>query len=33
MEILRGYEMGQRMARLIALYWDNLMFVLKAKRF
>ena len=33
MEILRGYEMGQRMARLIAHHWDNLMFVPKAKRF
>ena len=33
MEILRGYGMGKRMARLIAHHWDNLMFVPKAKRF
>ena len=33
MEILRGYGMGQRIARLIAHHWDNLMFVLKGKRF
>ena len=29
MEIMRGYGMGQRMARLIAHHWDNLMFVPK----
>ena len=33
MEILQGYGMGQRMVRLIAHHWDNLMLVLKAKRF
>ena len=33
MEILRGYGMGQRMARLIVNHWENLMFVPKAKRF
>ena len=32
-EILRGYMMGNRMARLIAHHWDNLMFVPKLKRF
>ena len=33
MEILRGYGMGKKMARLIANNWDNLMFVPKVKRF
>ena len=33
MEIMPGYGIGERMARLITHYWDNLMFVLKAKRF
>ena len=33
MEILSRYRMGQRMARLIAHQWDNLMFIQKAKRF
>ena len=33
MEIMQGYEMGQRMAPLIAHHWDNLKFVQKAKRF
>ena len=33
MDILRGYGMGKRMARLIAHRWDNLMLVPKVKRF
>ena len=33
MDIMRGYGMGQNMARLIAHYWDNLLFVPKASRF
>ena len=33
MDILKGYGMGQIMARLIAHHWDNLMFVPKANRF
>ena len=33
MEILRGYRIGQRMARLMTYHWDNLMFVPKLKRF
>ena len=33
MEILGGYGMGKRMERLVAHHWDNLMFVLKGKRF
>ena len=33
MEIMRGYGMGQIMARLIAHHWDNLMFIPKTKRF
>ena len=32
MEILWGYGMGQRMARLIVHHWDNLMFAPKVKR-
>ena len=32
-EILRGYGMGKRMARLIAHHWGNLMFFPKVKRF
>ena len=33
MEILRGYGMGKRMARLIAHHWENLIFIPKLKRF
>ena len=33
MEIMPGYGIGEIMARLITHYWDNLIFVLKAKRF
>ena len=33
MEILQGYGMGQRMARLFAHHWENLTFVPKLKRF
>ena len=33
MEIMRRYGMGQRIAHLIAHHWENLMFILKAKRF
>ena len=33
MEILSRYRMGQRMARLIAHHWDNLMFVPKSNIF
>ena len=33
MEILRGYGMGKRMARLIVNHWDNIIFVLNKKRF
>ena len=33
MDIMRGYGMGQIMARLIAHHWENLMFIQKAKRF
>ena len=33
MEILQGYRMGQRMARLISHHWDNLIFVPKKKWF
>ena len=33
MDILWGYGMGQKMARLIAHHWDNLVFILKVKRF
>ena len=33
MEIMQEYGMGQRMARLIAHHWDNLMFVPKSNIF
>ena len=33
MEILRGYRMGQNMARLIDHHWDNQLFVPKVSRF
>ena len=32
MEVLRGYKMGQKMARLIVHHWDKLMFIPKVKR-
>ena len=33
MDILRGYEMGQNTARIIAHHWYSLLFVPKASRF
>ena len=33
MEILQGYGIGKRMARLITHHWDSLMFVPKVNRF